>query len=249
MKIEELRNWATDYAQISFFVPALVSSTVGELFKSTFDIPYEHISEQNYPPHGFLGIATSGKENRLLQLVVQPNRYDFLVRSPDLVQGEPPKAGLSESFAEALDIISAPAAKLLNVLELVSRVAVHGRFAVDCETEASANDAIRKGLPKQIDLNGVSDFVYQENRPDLVNGLHLNRLARYSVERILVTAGHPSPDGRLVASPVEHEHSFGALVLLDFNTVATSPIFKSNDAASALEIIKSEIKRVSGFGD
>ena len=248
MKVEKLRGWSTDYAQISIFVSSLIKGSVGELFKSVFDKTYEQVNEQHFAPIGYLGLAAASFDGFLLQFSVQPNRYDLIIRSPDTSRDGQP-AGLPQSFVEALEVIEKAAIILSERIVGATRVAVHGRFVSQFEHLEDANDKIGLILPVEVDLKGISDFAYQENRPTSVDGLPINRLARYSVEQVVMMLGQQSPDGRFVPSSNNQVSHHAAIVLLDFNTLASGPTLDGENIRGALRLLKLEILRVAGFGE
>lgn len=139
-------------------------------------------------------------EGRQLAIQIQPGRTEWNIGPIVKAAEELPNVPMLGPLLEVIDSFSKVVTVWLPTAPPMTRLAFGTVLIQPVESVRAGYILIKKYLPTvDIDPEGSSDLLYQINRPRMsatgIQGLHINRLARWSVQRaqrVVLTLG---PEG------------------------------------------------------
>jgi hypothetical protein len=230
-----IANWGAENLQVNIFNGAPHKVGAAELFRVAFNEDPTNTSENVHPQLGRQGSANAPGPGEMVRLVqILPGRCDLMIISGDPNWRPSQYPVTTHEPATCLSMLVDAAAKITDKFDVVSRLAVNGRFVKHFETLEEANAEISTVLPPAMAVPpSARDFILQQNVRNHVDGYHLNRIVKFAVEPIQVFNG---PLNDATQSTLIREF-WAAVVHLDFNTVIPGPIFKQTEVRTVLEAI------------
>lgn len=229
-EVAEFIDWPVDYVQLTLFSSAPNDLAIGRIFSEVFEVEPTGMQENVVPGIGRIGQAAASRENVNFTVAYQPGRYDLWIHAQ-------PGSKLGD-FKEYLDVLRAGVARLAQVVTAISRVAINCKFSKQFDLRSDSAKWLTKVVPGKLAVSDEPDFFLQTNSVLRTETGPINRIIKWVLEFNQMLQ---APTFGAQGFPAPVRSTWDAVVYFDFNTSVELPMFISEDALAAIDILKREV--------